>query len=133
MTQWVKNLPATQETKGMRIWSWSQADPLGGGNGNLFQYSCLRNPMDKKSLEGYSPWSHKESDMPEHVHACTHTHTINVRLYFFNLVNLRQLTYQKFCFIILVSRPTIFFSYHYYFLTYCIIYYICYLLFVLLY
>ena len=75
MTQWVKNLPATQETPGMWICSWSQEDPLGGGNGNSFQYSCLRNPMDKKSLEGYSPWSHKESDMPEHVHThTTHTH-----------------------------------------------------------
>ena len=31
-------------------------------NGNPLQYSCLENPMDKRSLVGYSPWSHKESD-----------------------------------------------------------------------
>ena len=34
----------------------------GGGNGNLLQYSCLKISMDK-SLVGYSPWGHKESDM----------------------------------------------------------------------
>ena len=27
----------------------------GGGHGNPLQYSCLENPMDKSSLEGYSP------------------------------------------------------------------------------
>ena len=31
----------------------------GEGNGNLFQYSCLGNPIDR-SLEGYSPWGRKE-------------------------------------------------------------------------
>ena len=33
-----------------------------GGHGNLFQYSCLENPHGQKSLEGYSPWGHKESE-----------------------------------------------------------------------
>ena len=28
---------------------------LGEGNGNPFQYSCLENPMDRRSLVGYSP------------------------------------------------------------------------------
>ena len=37
----------------------------GGGNGNPFQYSCLENPMDKRSLVGYSPWGCKESDMTQ--------------------------------------------------------------------
>ena len=27
----------------------------GGGHGNPLQYSCLGNPMDKRSLAGYSP------------------------------------------------------------------------------
>ena len=27
-----------------------------GGNGNLRQYSCLENSMNKWSLVGYSPW-----------------------------------------------------------------------------
>ena len=37
----------------------------GGGPGNLLQYSCLENPHGQRSLVGYSPWSHKESDTTE--------------------------------------------------------------------
>ena len=37
----------------------------GGGRGNLFQYSCLENPHGQKSLEGYSTWGCKESDITE--------------------------------------------------------------------
>ena len=37
----------------------------GGGYGNPLQYSCLENPHGKRSLVGYSPWGHKESDMTE--------------------------------------------------------------------
>ena len=35
----------------------------GGGHGNPLQYFCLENPHGQRSLEGYSPWGHKESDM----------------------------------------------------------------------
>ena len=35
----------------------------GEGNGNHLQYSCLGNPMDRRSPAGYSPWGYKESDM----------------------------------------------------------------------
>ena len=35
----------------------------GGGHGNPLQYSCLENPRGLRSLVGYSPWGHKESDM----------------------------------------------------------------------
>ena len=35
---------------------------LGGEHGNPLQYSCLENPHGQRSLEGYSPWGHKESD-----------------------------------------------------------------------
>ena len=38
---------------------------LGGGYGISFQYSCLANPHGQRSLEGYSPWGRKESDMTE--------------------------------------------------------------------
>ena len=38
----------------------------GGGNGNLLQYSCLKNSMDRGT---YSPWGHKKFDMTEH--ACS--------------------------------------------------------------
>ena len=38
---------------------------LGGGHGNPLQYSCLENPYGQRSLAGYSPWVHKESDATE--------------------------------------------------------------------
>ena len=34
----------------------------GGGHGTLFQGSSLENPHGQRSLEGYSPLGHKESD-----------------------------------------------------------------------
>ena len=34
----------------------------GEGNGNPLQYSCLENPHGQRSLAGYSPCGHKESD-----------------------------------------------------------------------
>ena len=37
----------------------------GGGHVNPLQHSCLKNPHGQRSLEGYSPWGHKESDMSE--------------------------------------------------------------------
>ena len=38
---------------------------LWGGHGNPLQYFCLENPHGQRSLEGYSPWGCKESDMTE--------------------------------------------------------------------
>ena len=50
----------------------------GGGHGNLFQYSCLKNRMDRGAW-----WVivHRvaESDMTEptsHTHTCTHMHNV---------------------------------------------------------
>ena len=40
---------------------WVRKIP-GEGNGNPLQDSCLENPMDRRSLEGYSVWGCKESD-----------------------------------------------------------------------
>ena len=37
----------------------------GGGLGNPLQYSFLENPHRQRSLVGYSPRGHKESDMTE--------------------------------------------------------------------
>ena len=45
-----------------------------GGHGNLLQYSCLENPHGQRSLVGYSPWGHKESDTTEWLSTHTHTH-----------------------------------------------------------
>ena len=42
------------------------------GRGNLFRYSCLENPHGQKSLEGYSPWGHKELGTTGRL--STHTH-----------------------------------------------------------
>ena len=39
----------------------------GVGNASPLQYSCLENPHGQRSLVGYSPWGHKESDTPEHM------------------------------------------------------------------
>ena len=37
----------------------------GGEHGNPLQYSCLENPHGWRSLVGYIPWAHKESDLTE--------------------------------------------------------------------
>ena len=37
----------------------------GREHGNSLQYSCLENPHGQRSLVGYSPWGHKESDTTE--------------------------------------------------------------------
>ena len=37
----------------------------GEGNSYPLQYSDLENPYEQRSLEGYSAWGHKESDMTE--------------------------------------------------------------------
>ena len=47
MAQQVKNPSAMQETQDMQVWFLGQEDPFGEGNGNLLQYSCLENPMDR--------------------------------------------------------------------------------------
>ena len=36
-----------------------------GGHGNPVQYSYLEKTYGERSLEGYSPWGPKESDMTE--------------------------------------------------------------------
>ena len=43
-----------------RVRSLGWEEPLGEGNGNPLQYSCLENPMDRqRSLVCYSPWDCK--------------------------------------------------------------------------
>ena len=44
VAQKIKNLPAMQETW---VQSLGWGDPLGEGNGNPLQYSCLENFMDR--------------------------------------------------------------------------------------
>ena len=52
----VKNSPASARDIGLIP---GLGRPLGEGNGNLPQYPR------QKSLAGYSPWGHKESDMTD--------------------------------------------------------------------
>ena len=47
MAQWVKNLPAMQETQETWVWSLGLKDSPGEEDGNPLQYSCLENPMDR--------------------------------------------------------------------------------------
>ena len=64
----VKNPPANAGDTGS-IPGWGRFP--GGRNGNPLQYSCLENLHGQKSLAGYSPWDHKESDMYEYAWTST--------------------------------------------------------------
>ena len=43
----VKNPPANAEATGDEVSIYESGRPPGGGQGNPFQCSCLKNPMDK--------------------------------------------------------------------------------------
>ena len=84
VVQMVMNLSGMLET---RVWSLGWEDPLE----KEWQPASVFLPgkfHEQMSLEGYSPWSHKESDMTEHLHTHTQTptlctkksHGINVRI-----------------------------------------------------
>ena len=61
----VKNLPAN--AGGARDTDSIPGSGRSPGVGNSYplQYSCLENPHEQGSLEGYSPRGHKELDMTE--------------------------------------------------------------------
>ena len=60
-----KNPASEGDSRDMSLIPGSGRAP-GGGNGNLLQYSCLENPMDRGAWGGYSLWGCKDSDMAEH-------------------------------------------------------------------
>ena len=69
MAHMVKNPPASAEDVG----STSVLGRVPGEeNGYPLQYSCLEISHGQRSLVGYSPWGHTESNMTEQL---THTHT----------------------------------------------------------
>ena len=67
MAQTVKNLASMQETQEM-VQSLSREDALEKG---MASHSSIFAWVSQRSLEGYSPWDHKELDMTEE----TNTHT----------------------------------------------------------
>ena len=56
----------------------------GGGHGNPFQCSCLENPHGQRSLQGCSPWGHKESATTEQLSTAQHPldHTLALEVTF---------------------------------------------------
>ena len=66
----VKNPPANARDTGDTGSIPGSGRSPGEGNGNPLQYSCLESPHGQRSLVGYSPWGHRESDMTEHGHRC---------------------------------------------------------------
>ena len=68
----VKNLPANAGDirDADSIPGWGRYPE--GGHGNPLQYSCLESPHGQRSLAGYSPWDHAESDTTEvNEHTCS--------------------------------------------------------------
>ena len=61
----VKNPPPNAGDEGDLVSVPGLGRSPGEGNGNPLQYSCLENSMDQRSLAGYSPGDHKESDTTE--------------------------------------------------------------------
>ena len=43
---------------------------IGGGHGNLLQFSCLENPMDRGALQATVHGGHKELDMADWKDGC---------------------------------------------------------------
>ena len=67
----VKNLPAKAgDPRDTGSIPGSERSP-GEGNVSPLQYYCLENSMDRRSLAGYSPRTHKELDATEHVPPAT--------------------------------------------------------------
>ena len=63
----VKNQPASAGDTIDRGSVPGSGRSTGVGNSNPLQYSCLENSMNRRSLESFSPWGHKELDITEHL------------------------------------------------------------------
>ena len=70
----------------------------GGGHGNPLQYSCLENPHGQRSLMGYSPWGHKESDKTvtkhKHLQMAHHLNTCLKRILNIQLLSTQGVLFQ---------------------------------------
>ena len=67
LAQWIKNLPAFQETQEIQVQSLGQEE-----NGNPLRDSCLKNPMGRGAWKANSPKGSKELNMTEQLstHHC---------------------------------------------------------------
>ena len=80
MVQWVKNLPAVQETQEKRVQSLDQEDTLEEEMATCSSILAWRSPW-MRTLVGHSSRGRKESDMTDDM--CTHT-TIYQSIFFFD-------------------------------------------------
>jgi len=55
----VKSLPVNAGGSGDTSMIPGLGQSHGDEHGNLIQYSCLENSMDRRNLVGYSPWGHR--------------------------------------------------------------------------
>ena len=67
----VKNLPANAGAAGDASSIPRSGRPPGGGKWQSIPVLLPRRSHGQRSLVGYSPWGHKESDMTEHTHSNT--------------------------------------------------------------
>ena len=67
MAQWQRNRLPMQEMQEMWVWSFSQEDPLEEEMATHSSILTWEIPW-QRSLAGYSPWGHKESDTTEYTH-----------------------------------------------------------------
>ena len=74
----VKNPPANAGDVGLIPGSGRSS---GEGSGNPLQYSCLGNPMDRRSPAGYSPWSRKKSQIQLSKQAITAYYSSRFHIY----------------------------------------------------
>ena len=58
---------------------WLRRSP-GGGHGNPLKYSCLVNPHGQRSLAGYSPCGHRESDTTKQLSTAHSKRTSTIKL-----------------------------------------------------
>ena len=61
----VENLPSNVGDAGDSDSIPGSGRSPGEGDGKPLQYSCLGKSHGQRSLVGYSPWGHKESDTTE--------------------------------------------------------------------
>ena len=58
--QWVKNVPALQETRQTQVPSLGREDPLEEETATHSSMLAWRVPWTEEPLQAYSPWGHKE-------------------------------------------------------------------------